>query len=102
MTLHVMLSLDLSDIDNQRYYFNGYLAENSWEKLNEVDTVWHRTYNYVQNQDNVVADELKKLLKKAAEKFEPSSIEYVAQIGNAAPIKAVWVKTTAGYQHRTR
>jgi len=102
MTLHVMLSLDLSDIDNQRYHFNAYLVEKEWEKLNEVDTVWHRTYSYSQSLDYVAADDVKATLEKAAIKFKPSSIEYVAQVGNAKPIKGAWVKTATGYQHRSR
>lgn len=102
MTLHVTLSLDLSNIENQRYYFNAYMGTNGWEKLNEVDTVWHKTYNYAQSRDSEVAADIKSILKVAAQKFEPDSIEYIAQIGNEYPIKAAWVNSRTGLDFHSR
>ncbi|MGE7990323.1 hypothetical protein ACQKPE_04585 [Pseudomonas sp. NPDC089554] len=102
MRLHVMLSLDFSDAKENRYSFNKFLEAKGWEKLTAVDTVWHREFGYSQSNAYLVAHTLEKDLTDAAKEFKPHSIEYVAQIGNAAPIKCGVVKKPAGYEHVTR
>ncbi len=58
MALHVMLSLDLSKVSDKRYHFNQRMEEAGWEKLDYVDTVWVKKYNYSQLNAPLVADEL--------------------------------------------
>lgn len=102
MPLHVMLSLDFSDAKDNRYHFNNFLEAKGWKKLTAVDTVWHREYAYSQSNAFQVVYGLKQELTEAANEFKPNGIEYVAQIGNAEPIKCGVVKTRYGYEHVTR
>lgn len=102
MPLNVMLSLDFSDAKDNRYHFNNFLEAKGWKKLTAVDTVWHREYVYSQPNAFQVVFGLKEELIEAANEIMPNGIEYVAQIGNAEPIKCGVVKTRYGYEHVTR
>lgn len=96
MTLHVTLSLDYSEVYENRDEFYKFLQDDGWEKLKHVDTVWKKVFNYLSSDQEAVDRELYRLLKGAAHEFKPFSIEYIAQIGNHEPIERRLIQDSIG------
>jgi hypothetical protein len=98
--LHVMLSLDLSQAEAERYDFYKHLQELGWEKFGDVDTVWRREFPSRPTDETTAmgtAGEISEELAAAAEKFRPEQISYVAQIGNHPAYARVVKKMTSRY-----
>ncbi|WP_426215312.1 hypothetical protein [Pseudomonas sp. DWRC2-2] len=81
--LYVMLSLDLSGAENQRYAFNQQLEVEGFQKLTNVDTVWTTSIEGYDDKEGLVARGFKKFFKDTAVKFEIPKLTYVVQIGNS-------------------
>ena len=100
--IRVMLSLDLADAESERDNFNAFLGEQQWKKLADVNTVWALEYEALSQSSEEDVRNLKghisRVLLAAAEQFKPSSITYVAQIGNLEVIGRVIRKKDSEYK----
>jgi hypothetical protein len=102
--IYCLLSLDLSNADaQQRRDFNKDLVENlEWKKLNGVDTVWARTFNFpaaTQMAISSVAGTIDSQLIGAVREQSISSLKYVVQIANTEVVAAEITKLPGRYTY---
>lgn len=98
--LHVMLSLDFSHAETERYDFYKHLQGLGWEKFGDVDTVWRREFpNRSTDSTSAMgtAGDISEELIEAAKKFQPKEISYVAQVGNHEAFARVVKKKFSQY-----
>lgn len=98
--LHVMLSLDISKAEEDRYDFYKCLQEYGWEKVSNVDTVWRRDFPS-RSTDSIsvlaTAGMISEEMILAAKKLELEKIKYVAQVGNSEAYSRVVEKRFETY-----
>ncbi len=96
--LHVLLSLDFVNAEDQRADFYKYLEGKYWKKQAGVDTVWTITYPLKdQSGFSDVASNISEILLAGAEGYKPDEMTYVAQIGNAEAIARIVKKKHGTY-----
>lgn len=96
--IHIMVSLDLVNAESRRDGFYKLLAAKGWVKLGAVDTIWtFSKTGYTQHDASQVEGEIAKLLTEAATEFVPTSISYVAQIGNNVAVERIVEKRDDHY-----
>ncbi len=92
--LRIMLSLDLTNANDNRADFYKYLHDAGWKKVHNVDTVWLKETNDTSNPDahaliDIDRKHIADILINAHKNLKLEKIFYVAQIGNATPINRV-------------
>lgn len=97
--LYSMVSLDLANAKKDRPDFNKLLADKSWVKLSNVDTVWSIFFPKANETDyQLIVDTIAKTLLAAAKELKLDRISYVAQIGNVEAIGRYILKENGSYK----
>ncbi|RZO10658.1 hypothetical protein EKG40_03565 [Pseudomonas moorei] len=95
---YVTLSLDFKNANAVREKAYDFFAEEQWEKLENVDTVWMIEYpsRYYNDSEDVrkIHYNIASTLKKCAKDLDIERINYIIQVGNRKPIQRQVV-----YQH---
>lgn len=98
--IHVMLSLDLANAEQQRDAFNKALADEGFIKLTGVNTVW--TYTFPNEPEQRLIDQaarvIRDYLRDLVEELGIEKVSYVAEIGNSSPVGAVIEKIRGAYK----
>lgn len=96
--LNATVSLDLANAKKDRPDFNKYLADVTWTKLSNVDTVW--TIHYPKAEEvNIpkIKTDIANTLLAAAKELKLDRIDFVAQVGNGTAIGRHIIKKNGVY-----
>ncbi|MHC5132004.1 hypothetical protein ACYSTU_12755 [Pseudomonas glycinis] len=98
--IHIMLSLDLKNADEQRDDLYKKLRAVHFIKVDGVDTVWVLPMNVSNTQQRIdeLAGSIHEILRSTVEKLDIQRISYVLQMGNTPPTRIVVEKVRGIYK----
>lgn len=98
--IHIFLSLDLRNANEQRDAFYNKLGAVNFIKVDGVDTVWILPMNITPTQERIdeVAGYIHTVLKDTVKKLDIERISYVLQMGNTPPTRVVVEKVRGTYR----
>lgn len=98
--IHIMLSLDLKNADEQRDDLYKKLKAVNFIKVDGVDTVWVFPLKVSDTQEKIdeYAGAIHTILRSTVEKLDIEKISYVLQMGNTPPTRIVVEKVRGIYR----